>query len=253
MTDDTTRTDASSYPYTESDEFPVLQAVLLTYFPGPGRDVEDGADVTFLERYIERGEDTAEFAGLSEELRTAIRLPRRSTPMVNEALGTDLPPMEMRALLVDLFDRMTGQARSDSDTSDDAETADADDPASKAKVDPKDELDYYFFRRVTLRAPWFRDHPLPMWSFLVAGFVLLAAGIGLANLPLPSWLRVVPLLFLALGLVVFAASSIAMYGLRSEVLRPEKVARRDKRRAEAREAREERRHLGRRLTEILKP
>lgn len=220
-------TDAEVVPadvedFEESEDFPVLQGILLTYFR------REGDDVKFLKRYARDGETSAEFAGLADELREAIRYPKRVTPMVNAALELRVQPMEMRRHLADLLDQITRSGEYDSN---DADVTPAEN--EHTSPEPDELLDYYFRRKVQL--PWglLGERKVPLWSVWISGFAIGGFGLALAQLPWPSWLDWFPITFIALGLVIIGVSSVAMSGLRQELKAPEKEARREQARAAA--------------------
>lgn len=230
--------------YTESEDYPVLQFVLLAYFPN---QLEARADRSreFVDKYLLLGESSAEFEGLEEELRKAIRSPKSVTPMLNEALGMDLEPMEVRMHLTSLWDQIRGDLAVA-----EAEVAEAEEKIAKAS--PDDLMENYFFRRVRIPwIPWLRDREVPLWSVLAGSFVSILLGLGVYSLPLPSWTDWFPLLLIVGGLVVMGLTATAMSGLREEIRRPEKEAKRNKALAEANARKAERQANGRKLRDLL--
>ena len=228
--------------YEESNDFPVLQGILLTYFPrtdSHGRKVRADNQSEFLDRYARDGEAAAEFAGLAEELRSAVRHPKSATPVVNEALGTDIPPMEMRRYLAELLDQITQSGQFDPEP---AEQDAEEDARSQREPTPEELLDHYFRRKV--RLPWGPEsltrYRVPLWSVLLSGFAIGGAGLGLSQFEAPSWIGWFPYSLIALGFVIIAVSSTAMRGLREELKAPEREARRERAKAEAQASKERR-------------
>lgn len=202
----------------EEYEFPVLAMMLSTYFA-------TGKDLLFLERYERFGESSAEFAGLADDLRAAIRHPQRATREVNAILGTDLDVPTMRGQLAELLDQITGAGQFSEEAQAEAEAE-----AEEKRATPDEMLDYYAARRVSLPAftGSLSRFEFPLWSVLAAGFVSIALGLGIGNLPLPDFLGWIPGMFSIVGLVIIGFTAMAMLGLRSEIRNPD---REEKRRA----------------------
>lgn len=213
----------------EEYEFPVLSTMLATYF-GTGKEL------LFLERYEKFGEGTAEFAGLQDDLRLAIRSPKRAAREVNAVLGTELDPQTMRGQLVELLDQITASGAWSPEVIEEAEAEERD-----ARPDPEDVLAYYFTRKVSLPASLGKAarFKIPLWGLLFGGFVLLGLGIAVGSLPLPSWLAWVSLVPLVVGLLTVAFTAVAMLGLRTEIRNPEREEARRKAREEMEEKRAE--------------
>lgn len=235
--------------YTESLDYPVLQYVLLNYFGSAALRRADRSS-EFVEKYQVYGETTSEFEGLAAELGKAIKSPQSATPMLNEALGTDLEPFDVREHLSSLLDQITNRGEFDDGAAAERERI-AQEATAAVAPSPDDLLNNYFWRKVRIPVPILRDHEIPLWMMLVAGFVIAGLGIGLANLPLPGWLSWIPLMFIVLGLVVVGLTAGAMRGLREELRRPEKEARRAAEQEEAAAKRAERKTTQRRLTDYL--
>lgn len=219
-------TDANAEHMTaEAERWPTLIAVLETYFA-------TGREIAFLEKYERLGETTAEFEGLSDDLRKAIKEHRRSTPVVNYILGTDTSPSDMRVLLSELLDQIT-------ETGEFSEEAVAEREAEREaeRATPEQMWSYYAMRRVRLWGP-LKRFEVPLFAILVGGFAITGFGLLLGKIPWPSWLAWFPVTFLALGLVVIGISSLTMYALRNEIRDPEKERERNQKRAQAKEKEE---------------
>ena len=190
-----------------ADKFPVLRALLEAYF------VDRDAGVEFVARYHKHGESSAEFTGVADELRYAIKHPREATPVVNELLGLDLSVSDMRSTLSDLLDQMTQQGDYD--------------PANVTADEPEEEgpsteevMDYWLLRRITLPIKPLRDKPIPLWLLLVVALGIFLIGLGLGSLQLPSALAWLPLLLQGLGIVATLAIGGGMLTLRREITHP---------------------------------
>jgi hypothetical protein len=228
--------------YTESEEFPQLQQVLLSYFPSTsGRR---NRTIAFLRAYAEHGEDRAEFAGLADELRQAVKFPKRAQPVVNEALGTSLSVTEVRTELADLLDQLTHPEAAETET----ERAKPEPPSAEAL------LQGWFFRKVNPIPGRFRRYYFPLWSGLAAGLGLVLLGvIILGNLPVPAWLTFIPAAFVLAGFVIIAMFSITMWTLRNQMRNPEQEEERDKALAEYEAGRAAKQERRRRIAKILGP
>lgn len=226
--------------YTESEEFPQLQQVLLTYFPSTsGRR---NRTIAFLRAYAEHGEQRAEFAGLADELRQAVKFPKRAQPVVNEALGLDLTVQEVRSELAGLLDQLVNP---DADVEEDAEP----EPPSAQEL-----LQGWFFRKVNPIPGKGRKYYFPLWTGLLAGILLAAVGAGiLTYLPVPSFLAWLPVTAILAGFVIVLMFSVTMRSLREEMRNPERAEEREAAIAEAELKRVESQQRRRRITRMLGP
>lgn len=233
--------------YEESKDYPVLQAVLLGYFGSAVYRRPDRSQV-FVDRYQEHGEDQAEFEGLAGELRKAIRSPKSATPMLNEALGTEMEPLEVRNHLAALLDQITQQGAFDEQAAEEKAEQERAERAAKAPS-PDDLLDNYFWRKVKI--PFLQGRQVPLWLLLASGFGIGAFGIGVDQFKLPGWLEWVPVMFIALGLAIIGLTAGAMRGLREELRRPEREAKRAAEQAAAEAKRSARKSERRKLSDLL--
>lgn len=206
----------------ESQDFPLLQRVLLLYFrhySGVRR-----RDVAFIKRYQRTGENSVEFEGLADEIRKAIKSASLATPMVNEALDTALTREQVRRHLVSLLDQMLKKG----EFSEEEMKAKKQEEA-EAKATPQELLDGYLFRRVNPFPGRFRAIYFPVWQAFAASFGSIVVGVLLATyIPWPQWLRWLPVLFMSVGLVGLAITSVAMTSLRDELRNPKKEEDRQK-------------------------
>lgn len=234
--------------YTESEEFPLLQQVLLKYFRNLGARI-GARDVAFIKKYRKYGEKIAEFDGLAEELRTAYRFPKRVTPMLNEALDTDFPTQEVRKHMLSLYEQITesGEFSSEIKAQQKQETR-------ESQADADDLLGAYWFRRVN-PIPWAgRQYFFPMWVPFVGSFALLIISVTLLTyITWPAWLVWFPLFLAAAGLVGLALTSIAMRNIRQQMLHPEKEAEREAAKKRYEEKRYESKARRERLRDLLGP
>lgn len=244
---DTGASDPLPTPGSESSEFPVLQHILEDYFPNP-HNANRSRDVEFVQNYKRYGESSIEFRGLREELEYAVTHPREAQTLVNETLGLQLTTQEVRGHLVSLHDQITESGawspeviEADQKAEQDAEQ----ERRAAMRADPQQMMDYYLTRPVRLPHWTFlgrlAGRLVPLWGFLVAGFVCLGIAWGLLEVPLPSWLLAVPAAFAAIGLIVVFLTAYTMYGLRDEIQHPDREAKREEARAENRERRAEKR------------
>lgn len=239
--------DSVGVDYTESVDYPVLQYVLLSYF-GSAEYRRPDRSQTFVEKYLEHGEGSAEFTGLAAELRKAIRAPKSATPMLNEALGIELEPLEVRNHLAALLDQITQQGDFDVDAAQEKAAREKAEAQAQAPT-PDDLLDNYFWRKV--RIPGMKGREVSLWMLLVGGFMIGAIGIGLDRLTLPPWLDWISVLFIVAGLLIIGLTAAAMRGLREELRRPEKEAKRASEKAAADAKRAARRSERRGLRDLL--
>lgn len=227
----------SAVEYDESDDFPVLQHVLIRYFRDLGPALASRRDITFVRRYLKHGESRAEFFGLEDELRTAYLHPKRSTPMVNEALNTDLTVEEVRRELSSLHDQITQRGAFSEEA-----IAEQEREEREKKATPDELLQGYFFRKVNPLPGKYRNISFPIWQPWVGSLALVILGsLLLTYVPWPTWLVWLPGILTALGLLGVLITSVSMWSMRSERLHPE----REEERAQAKKAyaakREERR------------
>lgn len=236
--------------YTESEEFPQLQQVLLTYFPSTsGRR---NRTISFLRAYAEHGEDKAEFAGLADELRTAVRFPKRAEPVVNEALGTKLTVTEVRTELADLLDQLNHPGSADS--TDDKSTNNAAQEEDRKPPSAEELLQGWFFRKVNPIPGRFRRYYFPLWSGLAGGLGLVLVGvIVLGYVPLPQWLTFIPVALLLAGFLIVAMFSITMWSLRNQLRNPDQEEKRAKALAEYEAEKAAKQERRRRIVKILGP
>lgn len=215
-----------SLRFTESEDFPLLQMVLIRYFrdlgPSFGR-----RDVAFVKKYLRYGETVVEFNGLSDELREAFLHPARSTPMVNEALDTAFSPEEVRRLLGDLFNQINEQGEFSSEA-----RAQREAEAARVVATPGELLNTYFLLRVNPLPGRLRSVSLPIWQPWAGSLVLMIVGVALWRyVAVPGFLEWLPLLLTVIGLLGLALTSVTMYTLRSQRLHPDQAHEREKARA----------------------
>lgn len=212
--------------------FPVIINVLDDYFVSSDRSLE------FLEKYQKHGEARAEFEGLAEEIRDAIRNPKESTPLINAVLGSSLASSESRSMLSELLDQMLEQG----DFSPQAlEEADEQARAERKRPDAETMFDYYANRKFAIPFKSLRKFEYPLWAWLAGSAVVFLFGIGLGYLPWPEFMRFLPITFLAIGILGIAFCIVAMLGLRDEILNPDKEEKREREKAEFREKRDAKR------------
>ena len=212
--------------------FPVIINVLDDYFVSRDRSLE------FLEKYQRHGESRAEFEGLAEEIRDAIRNPKDSTPLVNAILGSRLTSAESRSMLSELLDQMLEQG----DFSPQAlEDADKQAKEERKRPDAGTMFDYYAKRQFAIPVKNLRKFEYPLWVWLGGFAGLFLFGIGLGYIPWPEFMRFLPITFLAIGTLGIAFCIVAMLGLRDEILNPDKEEKREREKAKYREKREAKR------------
>lgn len=234
--------------YTESEEFPLLQQVLLRYFRNLGSRI-GARDVAFIKKYRKYGEKIAEFDGLAEELRTAYRYPKRVTPMLNEALATDLHTQDVRKHMLSLYEQITETGEYSSEVK-----AQKREDAKAESADPDDLLSEYWFKRVNPIPGPGRKYFFPMWAALVGSFALLVISVtGFTYIAWPAWLVWLPSFVAALGLVGLALSSVAMRNIRQQMLHPERDQQREAARKRYEEKRLEKQAQRDRLRDLLGP
>lgn len=193
-------------------DFPVLQQILLTYFPSEA-DKRPDRQPEFLALWGRYGEDRAEFEGLQAELRRALRAPAAAAAAVNDAFGLTgdaaFPPHEVRANLADLLDQLRGAGiYSDGDDTAPA-AADTDD-----EVEPEDPDAVSYMRTVTIRG-----RAVPLWQPMAVGVAGTVTGRVLAMLPSP--ISVLGWLIFVVGVTIFLASAVTILSLRNEAFHPE--------------------------------
>lgn len=212
--------------------FPVLINVLTDYFVSSDRSLD------FLAKYQKHGEARAEFEGLAEEIRDAIRNPKESTPLVNALLGSALTSQESRSMLSELLDQMLEQG----DFSPEAlEAADETARGEKSRPDVDTMYAYYAKRKFAIPFKGLKQFEYPLWMWLAGSAVVLLFGVGLGYLPWPDFMRFLPITFIAFGGLGIAFCIVAMLGLREEILNPDKEERREQEKAEFREKRDAKR------------
>lgn len=210
------------------DQYPVIINVFTDYFVVADKSTQ------FLERYHKFGEGRAEFEGLAAEIRQAIRNPKRSTPLINAVLGSQLSAPESRSMLSELLDQMLEQGDYSPEAQEEAKEA-------RQRPDAETMVTYYARRKVAI--PWgrLREYEFPLWGWLAGASGVLLFGVLLGYIPWPSWLSFIPLTFLALGVLGVLVTLLAMLGLRDEILHPEKEERRAREKDEYRKQRDEKR------------
>jgi hypothetical protein len=200
-------------------QFPVLQRVLTTYFPGPGHEEDHSEE--FIRRYKRFGEETIEFRGIKAELEDAInRHPMVAALEVNFALGVDLADDEVRKHLMNLYDQINELGVYDRER------------IKAQRPEGSELLRSYFLVPVRLPAMLTQrkgiPNAIPIGGVFVVGLLLLVIGTGVFRL-LPSALHVLANIITVIGLITMGLSAWAMFRLRREALHPEEEA-------EAREA-----------------
>lgn len=225
------------------ERFPVIINVFEDYF------VTSDKSIAFLEKYQKYGESRAEFEGLAEEIRGAVRNPRESTPLVNAVLGSALTAQESRSMLTELLDQMLEQG----DFSPQA-LAEEDEATSEERKRPNAEamLTYYARRKFAIPVKALKQYEYPLWMWLAGSSGVLLVGIGLGYIPWPDFLQFFPLTILAIGVLGVAFCLVAMLGLRDEVLHPDKEERREKEKTDFKEKRDEKRNNKESLTDRIR-
>lgn len=204
-------------PDADDTPYPMLQYVLSAYFPNVLERRQDRSG-QFIKQYRQFGDNKAEWRGLDAELIDAIRHPSTAADLVNATLGTALSPADTRRMLAEFQDILQQTGEHDP-------SLESTEPAVQ-KVSADEALQHWFFREVALPGR-LKPRTVPLWQCLAGGAGLAVVGYGLLSLNPPSWLAWIPLAIMVLGLLVVAASSIAMWGLRDEVRQPEKTAKRE--------------------------
>jgi hypothetical protein len=194
-------------------QFPVLQRVLTTYFPGPGHEEDHSEE--FIRRYKRYGEETIEFRGITAELEEAInRHPMVAALEVNFALGTDLAQEEVRKHLMSLYDQISGLGAFDRER------------IKAQRPEGGELLRSYFLVPVRMPEALTRrkgfPSEIPIGAVFVVGLLLLIAGTAMFRL-LPEALQLVANFITVIGLLTMGVSAWAMFRLRREALRPEEV------------------------------
>lgn len=229
--------------YTESEEFPLLQQVLLRYFRDLGPSFRR-RDVAFVKKYQKYGESITEFDGLGEELTQAFKFPKRSTPMLNEALDTEFTPAAVSRMLRELHDQIGERGEYSQEARDEAR--------EEAKVDPKELMDSYLLRKVNPLPGPLRKYVFPVWQPWAGSLAVLAVSVlATTYLDIPDWLMALPVSLMALSLVVMGLTSLAMRTMRDEVVKPDQEKDREDILKRAREKRIERQARNERLRKII--
>lgn len=214
------------------NRFPVIINVLNDYFVASDKSLD------FLAKYQKYGESRAEFEGLAEEIRDAIRNPKESTPLVNAVLGSALTSRESRSMLSELLDQMLEQG----DFSPQAlEEADQEIQAERKRPDADVMVTYYARRKFAIPVKSLKRFEYPLWKWLAGSAVVVAFGVALGYLPWPDFMLFLPITFIAVGAIGLAFCAVAMLGLRDEILNPDKEERREQEKAEFRKKRDEKR------------
>lgn len=203
--------------------FPVVINVFNDYF------VSSDKSLDFLEKYQKQGEARAEFEGLAEEIRDAIRNPKDSTPLVNAVLGSALSQQESRSMLSELLDQMLEQGDFSPQV---IEETEAEERARRKRPDPDDMFTYYARRKFAIPLKSLRQYQFPLWAWLAGSGAVFLFGLGIGYIPWPDFMRWFPITFLALGGLGIAFCLVAMLGLRDEVLNPDREADREKEKRE---------------------
>lgn len=212
--------------------FPVIINVFNDYF------VSSDKSLDFLAKYQKHGEARAEFEGLAEEIRDAIRNPKDSTPLVNAVLGSALTSQESRSMLSELLDQMLEQG----DFSPQAlEEADEKERKERTRPDAETMVTYYARRQFAIPVGSLKRFEYPLWMWLAGSAVVLLFGVGLGYLPWPQFMQFLPITFLAIGVLGLAFCAVAMLGLRDEILDPDKEERREQEKAQFRQKRDAKR------------
>lgn len=212
--------------------FPVIINVLTDYF------VVSDKSISFLEKYQKYGESRAEFEGLAEEIRDAIRNPKVSTPMVNAVLGSSLNQQESRSMLSELLDQMLEQGDFSPEV---IQASEEEEREQRKRPDPDDMFTYYARRKFALPFKGLKKYEFPLWGWLAGSAGVLLFGVLLGYIPWPDFLNWFPITFIALGILGVAFTLVAMLGLRDEILHPDKEAEREKEKEEFRNKRNEKR------------
>lgn len=213
-----------AHRYMQTTDFTVLQHVLVTYFPATGIPGRKDRQVEFLRAYGRDGESRAEFAGLLDELRFALKHPQRAATIVNDALGLDgddeMSVAEVRTSLADMVDQLTGegvyaQRADDADT--DSDSVEASEDANAAS----------FLRSTPPLPKWAGGRPVPLWTLVAASVAVLALGWLLGRSWMPHPVQAFGWLVTLLGAFGLVASATAVLSLRSDALHPDRAAERD--------------------------
>lgn len=215
--------------------FPTLAHVLIAYFA-------EGKELKFLELYERHGERRSEFAGLTDELRQAMKKSQRATREINGILGTELAPSEVRIQLSELLDQLLEQGDF-SPEQQEADRKEAKEAKDAKKATPADLLAYYFTRRRQLPDGLGRFSGLefPLWAALAAGFLFLAVASFLHALNPPQWLAWFPAGFAIVGMLIVGLVAVGMLGLRDELAHPDRAEKRRRAREEDKKRRKEKR------------
>lgn len=223
--------------------YPVIINVLNDYFVVSDRSLE------FLDKYQKQGESRAEFEGLAEEIKDAIRNPKDSTPLINAVLGSSLTSPESRSMLTELLDQMLEQGDYSPEALDEADGAA---PGETKRPDAETMVSYYAQRKFAIPIKKLKQYEYPLWMWLAGSIGVLLFGLGLGYLPWPDFMRFLPTTFLVIGVIGVAFCIIAMLGLRDEILHPNKEENREREKAEFRAKREEKRAGKESLTERIR-
>jgi len=210
----------SSTPHAdEITEFPVFQRALLKYFPLEAIDL--------IEKYHLVGESSIEFSGLLDEVQAAIADPAAGADFLNETLGTALSPVEAEEMLIEFHDQLTKSGI----FSDEYAEAEAEKAAAE-KASTEELVGYYITRRIELKGPLAR-FSAPIWVYpaigvAVAAVMAILMGFIPQGMPGGEILRGVMVAFIIVAVIVVFASAVAMNGLRSERLHPERERERER-------------------------
>ena len=187
------------------DKYGVLLRNLESYFPTED-DPEDKSEV-FIREYRLMGESNIRFAGVEEQLKTAIKRHGEFSRVLNSTMGYQLTPLETHEYMVDLYNRLTG----------------TDETRIRAQKDPDALMDYYVKRpmRIPFNVPYFGKE-IPLWLVLVTALLWSSlAWLGYTFIPV-AFIKQIFMVLLVIGTVATLAVSLAMYFLRDEVMNADK-------------------------------
>ena len=183
----------------DGNTLPQLKAAIDRY-------ISTGDEDTLVLKYQQYGEESAEFAGLGDEIASAIRDPAK----VRRLFADDHTDSELRDGLVDLSDRLRGTGRWA--------------PEQKRALEGEELFNAY--AGIPMRGPGgspltIRGWVVPLWAVLAAAAAVTLLGIGLRALPMPSALTWVASMMMLMGWVTMVIVSTAMLMRRREARNPE--------------------------------
>ena len=208
-----------------TESHPIVRYVLRTYF---ARGDEGAAE--FQEVWARGGEDVPEFEGLIADLKAVVRASEGvPAAVVNESLGSDISDDEARKVLSDFTLDLTAPTAVEAGGEEGvvADEEDLEEPT------PRELLDGYFFRKVTL--PWPAGAPaLPLWAYLGVGTLITGAGILVGKIPTDvGAVKALAAVLIVIGAVIFLTSSLTMNTLRNDMREPARAAAREEEQAAA--------------------